>query len=362
MDSSDTDIHFDEAGVCNHCRNYDLRKKNELLSSAERSKKLQAIREVIRRSGEGKKYDCIIGVSGGVDSTMVAFVVKKLGLRPLAVHVDNGWDAELAVHNIEKTLKKLDIDLYTWVIDWEEFRDLQISFFKSSVANIEALTDHAIMATLFKIASRENIKYLISGGNIVTEGIMPSSWMYDSRDLRHIKSIHRRFGRIPMKTFPHCSVLQYFYYIFVKRIKYVPILNLIHYNKNRAKKFIERELGWRDYGGKHYESIFTRFFQAHYLPRKFGIDKRRAHLSTLICSGQITREEALEEIAGPLYPDELFHADLDFFLKKMGFSSSEWEDILRAPVKNHRDYPSNHFLFRTNAWIIPFIKRMVKPL
>ncbi|MEN6383195.1 MAG: N-acetyl sugar amidotransferase, partial [Rectinema sp.] len=322
---------------------------------------LEQLAATIRSDGRQKKYDCVIGVSGGVDSTMVAYTVKKLGLRPLAVHLDNGWDAELAVSNIEKTLNKLGIDLLTHVIDWEEFRDLQLSFFKASVANVEVLTDHAIMAILFKTAARNSIKYVISGGNVVTEAIMPQSWMYDSRDLRHIAAIHEKYGSVPLRTLPHCSLLEYFYYIFIRRIKYVPVLNYISYKKDDAKKLIEKELDWRDYGGKHYESIFTRFFQAYYLPEKFKIDKRRAHLSTLLCSGQITRDDAMKEMERPAYSPELFQQDLEFFIKKMKLSREEWDCIMALPVRTYKDYPSNRFIFRINPWIIRWIKYIVKP-
>ena len=233
----------------------------------------------------------------------------------------------------------LGIDLLTYVMDWEEFRDLQLSFFQASLANVEVPTDHAIMALLFNMAAKNNIKYLISGGNIVTEAIMPRSWMYDSRDLRQINAVQKRFGNVPLCRLPRCSLARYFYYIFVRQIKYVPILNYINYNKSEAKKTIQAELGWRDYGGKHYESIFTRFFQAHYLPKKFGIDKRKAHLSTMICSRQISREDALEQMKMPAYPPDLFQQDYEFFLKKMRLTKHDWEQIMCSPVKTYRDYP-----------------------
>jgi N-acetyl sugar amidotransferase len=360
MDTSDPDIGFDEAGICNHCKIYETRAARELFDPSEAKAKLDQLVSEIRKDGESKPYDCIIGISGGVDSTMVAYLVKNLGLRPLAVHLDNGWDTELAVYNIEKTLKVLNIDLFTHVIDWEEFRDLQMSFLKASVANIEIPTDHAIMAILFKMASQYKIKYLISGGNVATEAIMPGSWMYDNRDLRHIRAIHRRFGTIPLKTYPLCSLKMYAYYVLLKGIKYIPILNYINYNKREAKALIQRELGWRDYGGKHYESIFTRFFQAYILPRKFNIDKRRAHFSALICSGQMSRETALKELEIQIYPDEILREDYDFFLKKMRLTKDEFESIMSQPPKNFDYYPSNSFVFKS-PWIIQTVKKIVKP-
>ena len=361
MDTSDPEIIFDENGVCNHCRSYEVRAKNELHEPEQAQRKLKLLVDEIRRSGNGRKYDCVLGVSGGVDSTTAAYTVRKMGLRALAVHVDNGWNAELAVSNIENTLNVLGVDLHTCVIDWEEFRNLQIAFFKSSVANVEVLTDHAITAEMFRCAYQYDIKYVISGGNVATEAIMPDSWMYDARDLRHIKAINKKFGEMPLKTFPHCSLARYFYYIFIKRIKYIPILNYINYNKEEAKDLIQRELGWRDYGGKHYESIFTRFFQAYYLPKKFSIDKRLAHLSTLICSKQITREKALSELSKPAYPKELFDEDYEFFLKKMKLTTEEFEEIINAPPRTYKDYPSNKLVFAGAPWVITFIKRTVKP-
>lgn len=362
MDTSDRDIRFDEHGVCNHCHEYDRRANAELLPPAQAKAALEQVVDEIKRAGRSKKYDCIIGVSGGVDSTMVAYVTRKLGLRPLAVHLDNGWNAELAVSNIEHCLKTLDIDLLTHVIDWEEFRDLQLSLIKASVANIELATDHAIMALLFQTAARMKIRYIISGGNIATEAVMPRNWMYDSRDLRHIFALHGLFGQVPVQTYPRCSLARYAYYIFGRRIKYVPILNYVGYDKQQAKQTITEKLGWKDYGGKHSESIFTRFFQAYILPRKFGMDKRRPHLSSLILSGQLTRAEALVELERVVCPPELLKADLLFFLKKMRLSEQEFEAIMASPVKTFRDYPSNAWLFaRYDSWFFRFVKRMVRP-
>lgn len=362
MDTSDWDIRFDDDGVCSHCHSYERRAAVELLSPVHARAALTRVVEQMRRDGQGKPYDCIIGVSGGIDSTMVALTVKELGLRPLAIHLDNGWNAELAVSNIERCLKTLKIDLYTHVIDWEEFRDLQLSLIRSSIANIELVTDHAILALLFQTASKNGIGYIISGGNIVTEAVMPRNWMYDSRDLRLILSVHRRFGTAPVKTYPHCTLAHYAYYILGRRIKYVPILNYIDYNKHQAKQIIIDKLGWKDYGGKHFESIFTRFFQAYILPRKFGFDKRRPHLSTLILSGQLTRGEALSELEQDPYPPDLLKEDLLFFLKKMRLSPQEFEAIMAAPVRTFRDYPSNAWLFaRYDSRFFTYVKRMVRP-
>ena len=360
MDTSDSAISFDAEGVCNHCHAYKERAQQELFSKEVREEKLKALVSEIKRASLNNEYDCIIGVSGGVDSTMVAYMVKELGLRALAVHVDNGWNSELAVSNIELSLKKLDIDLYTIVLDWEEFRDLQLSFLHSSVANIEIPTDHALSSLLFRTASEKGVKYIISGGNVVSEAIMPTSWMHDSRDLGLIKSIHKRLGTMPLKTYPSCSLARYFYYVVVRGIKYVPILNYVDYNKNEAKALIQRELGWRDYGGKHYESVFTRFFQGYILPTRFNMDKRRPHLSSLICSGQMTRAEALQELEKPPYPEKLFREDYDLFIKKMRLTAAKFEEIMKMPAKPYDAY-SNAFYFKNKKWIIPLVKSFVKP-
>jgi N-acetyl sugar amidotransferase len=360
MDTTDPEIVFDANGVCHHCHAYDARAAVDLFDERTAAAKLQKVVEQIQADGRGKRYDCIIGVSGGVDSTMAAYVVKKAGLRPLAVHLDNGWNSELAVHNIERTLNCLGIELFTHVIDWEEFRDLQLSFLKASVANIEALTDHAINAILFKAASRHALKYVITGGNVVTEAVMPSSWMYESKDWRHIAGIQRRFGTRPVRSFPHCTLAEFAYYIFVKRIKYIPILNYVRYVKHDAKELIQRELGWRDYGGKHYESIFTRFFQGYILPRKFNMDKRRPHLSTLILSGQVTRDVALGEMTREPYDPEMLKEEMEFFLRKMALTSEQFAALMNLPINSHRDYPSHSYIFDSPR-VIRMVKAIVRP-
>ncbi len=362
MDTTDPNIEFDERGWCNHCRHHDERARNELLPYEERDHRLQRLAEEIRRTGENKPHDCLIGLSGGVDSTTVAYHVRRLGLRPLAFHLDNGWGSECAVKNIENICTRLDIDLVTHVIDWEEFRDLQLAYFQASVPNIEAVSDHAINALVFHVAAKYGIKYYISGANLATEGIMPDAWGYDCRDWKNIRAIHKRFGRLPIPTYPHCSLLDFFYYLFVCRIKYIPLLNYVDYVKEDAKSMIKRELAWEDYGTKHYESIFTRFYQAYILPVKFGYDKRLAHLSVLICSGQITREEALEELRKPLYTEDKFREDIEYFLEKIALTRLEFADIMNLPVRSHEEFPSNAWFFRRSKYLINnIIKKVVKP-
>jgi N-acetyl sugar amidotransferase len=338
MDTTDPDIQFDENGVCNHCRGYEEKARSYLRTGPKGQAELNRLVEEIKAKGKGKEYDCVLGVSGGVDSTYVAYTLKNLGLRPLAVHMDNGWDAELAVSNIEKFLNQLDIDLYTYVLDWEEFKDLQLAFLKASVSDAEIPTDHAIAAVLYQVASERNIKYIISGSNLVTEGILPNSWTYGVNDWRYIKSVHHIFGSRKLKRYPHYSFLDLLYYIFVKRIQLIRILNYIPYNKEQAIDVLENQLSWRNYGGKHYESIYTRFFQGYILPKKFNIDKRQAHLSTLICSGQITREEALAEMQNPAYAGYMLEEDMEYVLKKLELAEDEFEHLMSLPTKSYKDY------------------------
>lgn len=346
MDTTDPWIEFDESGVCNHCRGYDALVARMLPPADVARFELERMVTDIKRAGVGKPYDCVVGVSGGVDSTYVAYLVKELGLRPLAVHLDNGWDSELAVGNIEKVLNHLGIDLHTHVLDWEEFKDLQIAFLKASVPDGEIPTDHAIAAVIYQTAVKLGIKYVISGSNIVTEGILPIRWTYGIQDWSYIHGIHRQFGKKNLATFPHMDLLARANYNLIRRIVTVRILNLIPYNKAEVMQVLQEQLGWKYYGGKHYESIYTRFFQGYILPRKFNIDKRLAHFSTLICSGQMTREQALAEMQNDAYPAEFQRADYEYVLKKFGFPPDELETILSAPAKAFTDYPNQYLLMQ----------------
>jgi N-acetyl sugar amidotransferase len=321
---------------------------------------VSGILEEIKAKGRNKEYDCIVGVSGGVDSTYAAYKSVQLGLRPLAVHFDSGWNSELAVNNIENIVKKLDIDLYTIVADWPEMQDLQLAYFKASVSNCDIPQDHAFLGALYNVAVERKIKYIISGGNNATEFILPRTWGYNASDLRNLKAIHRRFGTVKLKRYPTCSFFKrYIYYTFVKNIKVIRILDYLPYNKQEAKKIIIEKLGWRDYGGKHYESIFTKFFQAYYLPKKFGFDKRRAHLSSLIVSGQMTRENALREMEEPPSPPEKFKEDKEYVAKKLGITVEEFERILNTPIRSYKDFPSNDWLFELKASVLGHVRKLL---
>ncbi len=345
MDTSEPEIVFDEQGICNHCSAAIKRMGSQLLPPKEREQALNDLVARIKEEGRGKEYDCIIGISGGVDSTTTAYWVAKLGLRPLAVHFDNGWDSELAVDNIKRTLVSLGIELYTHVVDWEVFRDLQLSFLKASVANCEIPTDHGITALLFGTAAQQKVRFILSGSNLATEAIMPITWGHYNQDLRHIVAVHRKFGNGRLETMPTISLPNYLNYVFIRKMRQIPFLNYIDYNKDQAKEMLAREIGWRDYGGKHYESVWTRFFQGYYLPTKFGFDKRRAHLSTMICSRGITREQALAEMEKPPYDADLLREDMRFVLKKFGLTQQEFDAIMQAPPRRHTDYPNHYFLF-----------------
>ncbi len=338
----DPRIEFDANGVCNHCRRYDALVASRVMQGPEGQRALDALVARMKSAGRGRDYDCIIGVSGGVDSTYVAYLVRKLGLRPLAVHFDNGWNSELAVSNIEKVLKRLDIDLYTYVVDWEEFRDLQMAFLKASTPDGEIPTDHGIFALLWNEAARLGVRYIVSGMNFATESMSVPDWSYGHSDWRYIKAVHRRFGTRLLRTYPHFSLLDLAWINLVRRIRTVSILNYLPYDKNEAMRVLQDELGWIYYGGKHYESVYTRFWQGYVLPRKFGIDKRYGHLSDLINSGQLTREQALEEVAKEPYAAELQAQDLRYVAKKFELTEAQFAELMALPPRSFREFPNNY--------------------
>jgi N-acetyl sugar amidotransferase len=335
---ADPDITFDEKGICNYYYEFQESYAEKVRTGEEGAALLTKEVEKIKEEGKNKPYDCIMGLSGGVDSTYIAHLAKRYGLRPLAVHFDNGWNSELAVKNIENIVHKLGIDLHTYVINWEEFRDLQIAYLKASVIDIEAITDHAIFATLYRMAGERGIKHILSGTNVQTENTLPKSWIHPKYDHVNIKSIHKQFGTVPLKTFPFMNAKVKRYYIKTKGVTSLSMLNYMEYNKSKVKETIQKELGWRDYGGKHYESVWTRFYQGYILPRKFKVDKRKAHLSDLIFSKQITKEEAIAELAKPIYDEQVFKEDYEFVLKKLGFTRDEFEAIMDNPPVSHYAY------------------------
>ncbi len=351
MDTSDPNISFDETGVCSHCHDFDNIKKQWNLEYHLQNKTLEKTFAEIKQKGVGQDFDCVMGLSGGVDSSYIALLAHQYGLRPLCVHLDNGWNSELATANIHHVVSELKFELYTHVIDWEEFKDLQRSYFKANVVDIEALSDHAIFGVILQLARQYKIKYILSGANIATEAVMPKAWVHRKSDLRNIKDIQKKFGTKKIKSFPQVSTLKHVFFMFGMGYKVLKPLNWISYNKQETKDLLKKELGWRDYGGKHFESLFTKFYQAHILPTKFGIDKRKAHFSTLINSGQMSREEALAALEKPLYSAQELETDTEYVCKKLGFTRQEFAEYLTTAPKSHYDFASDQKVFDVLNWV-----------
>ena len=342
MDTSDPEITFDEDGICSHCHEFDRRIASEVFKAPEGHQKLGAVIAQIKSEGRGKKYDCILGLSGGVDSTYVAYLCKKLGLRPLAVHLDNGWNSEISVRNIQNIVQILGFDLYTRVLDWEEFRALQVAFLRASTPDSEIPTDHAIVSTLYDTAIKHRIRWIMDGSNVVTEIMVPATWSHGHSDWGYIKHLNANFGGRNLRDYPHYSYWKLrVNYLLWRKIQRFPILNYIDFNKIDAMQTLQRELGWVPYGGKHYESIYTRFYQGYILPKKFGFDKRRSHLSCLVRDNRISRNDALAELQRPAIDDDQLAEDKAFVTKKLGLTESNFNDIMNAPRKTFWDYPSD---------------------
>lgn len=340
MDTTDTDIKFDTQGVCNHCHEFENVTTKRWFPNEKGAQKLQNLIKEIKQSGEGAEYDCIMGLSGGVDSSYLALLVKDYGLRPLVVHVDAGWNSELAVYNIEKIIKYCGYDLHTIVMDWDEMRDLQLSYLKAGVANQDVVQDHAFFSSLYHFAVKSKIKYVISGGNVATEAISPpKSWQHSKMDAISLHAIHKKFGKIKLKTYRTISFLEYYlYYPFIYKMKTVNPLDFVDYNKAEALKFLKEKVGYKEYSRKHGESVFTKFFQNYYLPKKFNFDKRKPHLSSLIVSGQMTRAEALEELEKPLYDPRELKEDLAYIAKKLQITSDELTALIESPGHHYTEF------------------------
>jgi N-acetyl sugar amidotransferase len=358
MDTSATEIIFYQDGRCSFCKDFDERVSQEIHKDLP-DNFLSEFAKKVKKAGKNNEYDCLIGISGGVDSSYVAHLTKELGLRPLAIHLDNGWNSELSVSNIENLCDKLDIDLETHVLNWKEFKDIQTSFLKSSISNIEIPTDHAIWAVLVKKAAKLNIKYIISGSNAATESIMPNSWLYTSKDSKVIRSIHKKFGKLRMKNYPYLTTFDYFEKLFVRGIKWVPILNYTDFDKEKAKALLVSKYDWRDYGGKHYESIFTRFFHSYYLIEKFGYDLRRAYSSAEICSGQLSRKKALEDLKKAPAETSMVKSDIEYVKKKLGFSDKDFELIIRKTNLSFEHYPNNHKIWTALARYVKYFRKRI---
>lgn len=352
---ADPDISFDENGVCNYYYEYLTAEKTHVYIGNKGISKLNNCISIIKNDAKNNKYDCVLGVSGGVDSTYLAKIAKDNNLRVLCVHFDNGWNSELAVKNIENIVEKCGFDLYTYVIDWNEFRDIQRAYFKANVIDIEAVTDIAIFSALDKICSKFKINHIIDGRNVVTEHTLPKAWT--CKNISNLKDIHEKFGSISLKSYPIMGPLRRRIVTRTNPVTSWPLLNYISYDKNKVKEAISKELGWKDYGGKHYESVFTRFYQGYILPEKFNVDKRKAHLSNLIFSGQMTKKEALFELKKPIYPIHLFNSDYDFVLKKLGFTDNQFQEYLRSPIVSHSEYNLSLSIF-DEIYIFKLLKKI----
>lgn len=346
MDTSAPDISFDKDGNCNFCTDF-LRKYSTHYTPD--NNRLYRLIEKIQRAGKGKPYDCIVGVSGGIDSSYVLYLAKQYGLRPLASHMDNGWDTELATNNIANLVRKLNVDLFTYVIDWEEYRDLMNAFFKANVVDIEMLYDNAMNEVNYRQARKLGIKYLLSGNNIATEGMqMPQGWNYLKVDGKNIRAIHKQFGTQKMKTFPLITVSKFIFTEFILQTKKTPILNYVNFKKEEALNLLIRKFDYKPYPYKHYESVFTRFYQGYILPKKFGIDKRKLHLSNLVVTNQMTRNEALEILKQSPYPSPKdLEDDIEYFLKKMHWKKEELEAYIKHPPIPHTAYKNDFTVYKT---------------
>ena len=358
MNTSDPEIKFDEDGVCNHCHDY----KNiysKMLDSLDRSL-LQSVADKIIQEGKDKEFDCILGLSGGVDSSYLALIVKDLGLRPLVVHVDAGWNSKIAVSNIKKVLDFCDFELETSVLNWNEVKDLQLAYLKSGISNMDAVQDHAFFAALYHYAVNNNIKYVLSGGNISSESVLPKSWHHSAMDAINLRSIHKKFGQLPLKSFPTIGFFKYFFwYPFIRKMVVIRPLNYIDYDKSEAEKILIDKLNYESYGRKHGESRFTKFFQNYLLPTKFKIDKRIAHYSSLILSNQMTRDEALKKLEEPLYDEIELQNDKLFITNKLGISLEEFERILNSDPVSYSNYKSWDSRYKILKKVQTFLENLI---
>lgn len=341
MDTSDPQIVFDDEGSCNHCTEFLAVRSRHRLQGDDGKRALEKLFGEIKNSGRDKEYDCILGMSGGVDSSYAAYLVKEAGLRPLAVHMDNGWDSEESVSNIKNITAQLGIDYQSYVLDWEEFRDLQLSFLKASVPEAETPTDIAIPAALHYFAEKHGVKYIISAGNLTSEGILPKTWHYNAKDLKYLNHIHRTFGKTKLKNFPTFDYKKEAYFKLIKGIRVVYPMNWVGVPNDEMTNFLVDTFGYKPSGEKHYESRYTRFIQSYYLYEKFGIDYRRAKFSSQICSGQTTREYAIEHLRPKPYADGAIELEKTYIAKKLHLSLDDLEQILALPPKWYWDYPND---------------------
>lgn len=357
MDTTDSKIVFDEDGVCDHCRNFDKNIKPFWNAHEENTDELMELAAKIRKAGEGKEYDCILGLSGGADSSYLAYIAKEvMHIRPLIFVVDTGWNLNVAVENIEKIVKGLDLDMYTEVINWKEMSDLQLSFFKAQISSQDFPQDHAIFAGLYNYAVKHHIKYVLTGSNSATEFIRPPvEWLY-LNDLRMAKDIHKKYGKRPLTTFPTCGMLKYrILYRYFYGMKRVYPLDYVVYNKSEVEKMLHEKYGWMRYENKYYENVFTRFFEGYYLPHKFGFDTRKNVYSNQILAGTMKRDEALELLKKPSYDPDLMEQDKEYIAKKLGISTEEFDEIIAGENKTPLDYKNSMWLLKIGVGICKLV-------
>ena len=360
LDTSDPDIKFDAQGVCNHCRLFDSSITRYWFPNEQGAGLLAAKTAEIRQAGEGKSFDSILGLSGGVDSSYLALKALELGLRPLVVHVDAGWNSELAVHNIQRVVEYCGFDLYTHVLNWREIRDLQVAYLKSGVANQDVVQDHGFFATLYHFAVENNVKYVLNGGNIATESVFPRAWHHAAMDAINLKAIHNKFGTVPLKDFKTISFFDYYiYYPLIRGLQVVRPLNFMPYDKLNALMHLRNTIGYKEYGRKHGESVFTKFFQNYYLPKRFGYDKRRPHLASMILSGQIVREDALSTLEDQLYDEDELHKDRDYIARKLEISVDELESYIESPRHFYYEYPNWDSRYKAFKFVQSQVQRLI---
>lgn len=354
MDTTDSAIVFDEKGVCDHCNTYYTKTLPNWHTDEKGWAELQEVVKKIKKEGEGKDFDCIIGMSGGIDSSYLVYAAKEmLGLRPLVFHVDAGWNSQIAVNNIERIVDHLGLDLYTHVIDWEEMKDLQLAYFKAGVPHIDTPQDHAFFATMYNFASEYKVKYIITGANYSTECVRnPIEWMYYQSDVIQLKDIHKKFGTRPLKNYPLTSILWHKLYLpYIKGIKVIKPLNNIPYIKHEAMQLLQDKFGWQPYPQKHFESRFTKFYESYWLPKKFGYDVRKVQYSSLILTNQMTREQAIEKLKTKPYDEETIRQDFEFIANKLGITTAELQSYFDAPNKTYKDYASQENIYKIGAKI-----------
>lgn len=358
MDTSDAGISFDENGVCDHCRGFKEHVEPNWFPNEEGERRFAAVVEKIKDDGKGRDFDCILGMSGGLDSSFLLHkAVKDFGLRPLVFHVDGGWNSDIAVSNIQSLVEGLGLDLYTEVINWNEMRDFQLAFFKSGVPHIDIPQDHAFIATLYDFADKHKIRYILNGGNISTECVRnPLEWLYYGTDMRQLRDIQKQFGTVPMRTYPFSSVLRHKFYLrYVRGIQVVKPLDWMPYTKELARDTLSSLYGWKPYPQKHFESRFTRFYEGYWLPERFGYDTRRVQFSSLILTGQMRREEALEELKKPAYDPETIEHEFDYVARKLGITSEELRGYFTMPRKTYADYKNQRWMFNLGAKVLQAI-------